>query len=292
MGGETEDEDDSVFTKTDRPVKKKMKRSTYFNNDWLKNDNYSTWLKPTPGDPLYATCSVCSVKILVKHEGKTALDDHAKTNNFFSKATESTELLKVVAFVFSIPVSNAYAERVFSHMEDVWSDKRNRLLVAMVKSELQVRLNFKLSCTEFKTFIEEQKPLIAAAKGNAKYRWKTSKAKASTSTSTVSKQPAVFYSPENVLDYEEHADECVVQVSIYLPPLKPMKSVLDLLKNLSNSLSVSAVIRSSLHHCNGGSMRVFECSSTRVNRYRSQKETCLFSTCCSVTSLGVFISVV
>ncbi|KAK9976666.1 hypothetical protein ABG768_021871, partial [Culter alburnus] len=87
--------------------------------------------------------------------------------------TESTELLEVVAFVFSIPISNAYAEKVFSHMEDVWSDKRNRLSVAMVKSELQVRLNFKLSCTEFKTFIEEQKPLIAAAKGNTKYRWKT-----------------------------------------------------------------------------------------------------------------------
>jgi len=82
-------------------------------------------------------------------------------------------LLKVVAFVFSIPVSNAFAERVFSHMEDVWANKRNRLSIAMVKSELQVRLNFKLSCTEFKTFIEEQKPLIAAAKRNAKYRWKT-----------------------------------------------------------------------------------------------------------------------
>ncbi|KAI4898772.1 hypothetical protein NFI96_026849, partial [Prochilodus magdalenae] len=37
----------------------------------------------------------------------------------------------------SLEVSNAYTERVFSHMENVWSDKRNRLSVAMVKSELQ-----------------------------------------------------------------------------------------------------------------------------------------------------------
>ena len=65
MGGETEDE--AGTTGTDRPVKKKMKRNTCFNNDWRKNENYSKWLIPTPGDPLSATCSLCSVKILVKH---------------------------------------------------------------------------------------------------------------------------------------------------------------------------------------------------------------------------------
>uniref|UniRef100_A0A8C1YIY5 HAT C-terminal dimerisation domain-containing protein n=1 Tax=Cyprinus carpio TaxID=7962 RepID=A0A8C1YIY5_CYPCA len=70
----------------------------------------------------------------VLHTIPTDLSPDRMWAYFFSKATESTELLKVVAFVFSIPVSNAYAERVFSHMEDVWSDKRN----AMVKSELQV----------------------------------------------------------------------------------------------------------------------------------------------------------
>lgn len=106
-----------MSTKTDRPVKKKMKHSTYFNNDWMKNDNYSTWLKQTPGDPLYNTCSICSVKILVKHEGKTALDDHAKTKKHQSR----------------IQVT--------------------RQTKAMVKYKLQVRLNFKLSCTEFKTLI-------------------------------------------------------------------------------------------------------------------------------------------
>lgn len=90
---------------------------------------------------------------------------------FFSRATESTELLKVVAFVFSIPVSNAFAQGVFSHMEDVWSD--DRLSVAVVKAELQVRLNFKIPCTEFKTFIKEPRSLIAAAEGNTKYKWKT-----------------------------------------------------------------------------------------------------------------------
>src|SRR4029434_4022116 len=45
MGGETEDEDGT--TGTGRPVKKKMKRNTCFNNDWKKNVNYSKWLIPT-----------------------------------------------------------------------------------------------------------------------------------------------------------------------------------------------------------------------------------------------------
>ena len=61
----------------------------------------------------------------------------------------------------------------FSVMEDAWSDKRNRLSVTMVKAELQVRLNSKISYPEFKTFVEEQRSLIAAAKGNTKYKWKT-----------------------------------------------------------------------------------------------------------------------
>ena len=94
MGGDTEDEDGT--TGTDRPVKKKMKRNT-FNDDWMKNENYSKWLIPTPGDPLSATCSLYSVKILVKQEGKSALDDHAKTkkqNRF--QVTRQTKAISVI----------------------------------------------------------------------------------------------------------------------------------------------------------------------------------------------------
>lgn len=80
------------------------------------------------------------------------------------QGTWSTELLKVVAFVFSVPVSSAYAE------EDIWCDKSNSPSVAMAKAELQLSLNFKILRPEFKMFLQEQRLLIAAGKGNTKYK--------------------------------------------------------------------------------------------------------------------------
>lgn len=65
-----------------------------------------------------------------------------------------------------MPVSSPYAE------EDVWCDKRNSPSVAVGKAELQVRLNFKIPWPEFKMFVQEQRSLVAAAKGNTKYKGK------------------------------------------------------------------------------------------------------------------------
>ena len=120
-------------------------------------------------DRLYSDVSILNE---VFHTLPTDLTPDRKWAHFFTKAKDTQELLKLIAFIFSIPVSNAYAERVFSLMEDAWTDKRNRLSVAMVKAELQVRLNFQLSCSEFKTFIENQPGLLTAAKKNTKYKWK------------------------------------------------------------------------------------------------------------------------
>ncbi|GFT07928.1 hypothetical protein TNCV_873581 [Trichonephila clavipes] len=51
---------------------------------------------------------------------------------FFQKE-EAPNLLKSVQFVCSVPVSNAFVERIFSVMGNVWTDERNRLAVNTVK---------------------------------------------------------------------------------------------------------------------------------------------------------------
>ncbi|GFX91454.1 hypothetical protein TNCV_3545371 [Trichonephila clavipes] len=51
---------------------------------------------------------------------------------FFQKE-EAPNLLKIVQFVCSVPVSNAFVERIFSVMGNVWTDERNRLAVNTVK---------------------------------------------------------------------------------------------------------------------------------------------------------------
>jgi hypothetical protein len=64
-------------------------------------------------------------------------------------------LLKIVQFVYSIPVSNAYCERVFSIMGN----------------ELQTKLNFDMSCMEFADFIKKYPAILSAAKSEKKYKF-------------------------------------------------------------------------------------------------------------------------
>jgi hypothetical protein len=59
------------------------------------------------------------------------------------------QLKKIVSFLISIPARNAYPERVFSHMNNIWSKERNRMTVNLVKAKLQAKLNIAESCSEF-----------------------------------------------------------------------------------------------------------------------------------------------
>lgn len=92
----------------------------------------------------------------------------------FESSDGFVQLPSLVGKILSIPISNAYVEKVFSVMKNVWTDLRNRMRVELVKAELLTKLNFHMSCEEFALFLNrpEQEPLLRKAMTNEKYMWK------------------------------------------------------------------------------------------------------------------------
>ena len=95
MGGETDEEDKPLKS---APAAKK-KRYTVYNADWVKMDNFSEWVRPTQGDPFSATCILCPAKIVVKHEGRFALDTHEKTKKHQAVVSSKRKNRAIASFM-------------------------------------------------------------------------------------------------------------------------------------------------------------------------------------------------
>ena len=78
-------------------------------------------------------------------------------------------LYKLVSIVFSLPVSNAFVERMFSLVSAQWTDKRNRLHVNTVKSMLQVKVNLDHSCRQMHEVILKNNQLMEKIVSGKKY---------------------------------------------------------------------------------------------------------------------------
>lgn len=82
------------------------------------------------------------------------------------------EMLKLVSFVLSIPISNATCERTFSSMSQLWTKERNRLRTELVKAELQIDKKFLFSCKEFHAYLLKSPKLLESARRQEKYNFK------------------------------------------------------------------------------------------------------------------------
>ena len=78
-------------------------------------------------------------------------------------------LYKLVSIVFSLPVSNAFVERVFSLVSAQWTDERNKRHEMTVKSLLQVKVNLDCSCREMDGVISRNKQLMDKIVSGEKY---------------------------------------------------------------------------------------------------------------------------
>jgi hypothetical protein len=92
----------------------------------------------------------------------------------FASCGEFKELPKLVAKILSIPITNAYVERIFSILGNTWTDRRNRMRMELVKSELCTKFNFDMTCADFLDFLNkpEQDELLKSVPKNKKCKWK------------------------------------------------------------------------------------------------------------------------
>ena len=78
-------------------------------------------------------------------------------------------ITKILAYVYSIPCSNAFAEGVLNHMKPVWTLSRNLMSTETIAAELKRRLNSKVKCEDFYSFAQIQPELIKCANSKQKY---------------------------------------------------------------------------------------------------------------------------
>lgn len=121
-------------------------------------------------DTLFDECVFLNVNL----EGYKV--DATNLINFWCKVFQSDgyrfpNLYQIVSFVLSIPPSNAYCERIFSVVLNLWNNERNRLEVCSVMAEILTFFNYDMNCEEFRKFISmpKQNEILSAVKSNQKY---------------------------------------------------------------------------------------------------------------------------
>jgi hypothetical protein len=122
---------------------------------------------PDVGDSLFDEVSALN-KILSEIQGEFEnLPAPVKWKKIFTANLPC--LYNLVSKILSIPVSNAFIERVFSLCSSQWSDERNLLHVDTVKSLVQVKTNYDFTCSQMYQMLISSPNLLKLIMSGGKY---------------------------------------------------------------------------------------------------------------------------
>jgi hypothetical protein len=91
---------------------------------------------------------------------------------FLENDNTFTNILYLVEYSLSLPDTNAQVERVFSHVNDIWSPEKTQLKVETLKSIITTKLNINLTCLDFYKMHIENEAALKAIHSEKKYAFK------------------------------------------------------------------------------------------------------------------------
>lgn len=116
-----------------------------------------------------------AVLIASREDGWNELLAHKKWSKIFNES-KSPEVLKefrkVCGLVFSFFGHNADNERIFSAINETWTDDRNSMLIETVAAVSQLDFNVDISPSQFYIYLlkDENRPLLNAIGSNDKHK--------------------------------------------------------------------------------------------------------------------------
>lgn len=108
--------------------------------------------------------STNNYKILEWKKNKIHFSDRwVEVFNFFMQNNHQYKnILLLVEFSQCLPGTNAQVERVFSHMNNIWTSEKTQLKVETLKSLIITKLNFNFGCSEFYNMLLENADVLEA----------------------------------------------------------------------------------------------------------------------------------
>ena len=110
-------------------------------------------------------------------------------HHFASENIQFDQILKLVQFALALPGTNAPVERVFSLMNDLWTEDKYHMTPDTVASILLVRVNIGMSCMDFHKKIKGNTKVLQSVHISSKYKWFQRKKEQSAANATVATGP-------------------------------------------------------------------------------------------------------